>query len=141
MNKYTNDSYLMAIISEINNKMKNEINISNNNVQQIKKNICKQYKINEIPSNKLLYTFCINNNINNGTIKHLITKPTRTISGVSVISIMTSPYPCPHGQCVPCPGGPKSIFKSPQSYMGNEPATMRAIQNKFDPYNQVFSRL
>jgi len=68
-------------------------------------------------------------------------KPVRTISGVAVIAVMTSPAPCPHGVCLPCPGGPNSAFKSPQSYMGREPAAMRAIQHEFDPYAQVQSRL
>ena len=54
---------------------------------------------------------------------------------------MTSPCPCPHGKCLPCPGGPKSKYKSPQSYLGKEPATMRAIQNHYNPYFQVYTRL
>lgn len=68
-------------------------------------------------------------------------KPVRTISGVAVIAVMTSPHACPHGQCVPCPGGPESEFASPQSYTGREPAAMRAFQENFDPYRQVTSRL
>jgi elongator complex protein 3 len=74
--------------------------------------------------------------------KKLITKPVRTISGIASISIMTKPYGCPHGKCTFCPGGPDSEFGDvPQSYTGREPATMRAIRAKFDPYVQVFSRL
>jgi elongator complex protein 3 len=68
-------------------------------------------------------------------------KPVRTLSGVAVIAAMTSPAPCPHGLCVPCPGGPASKFNSPQSYMGAEPAARRAFENNFDPYQQVTSRL
>ncbi|MCG2717330.1 MAG: tRNA uridine(34) 5-carboxymethylaminomethyl modification radical SAM/GNAT enzyme Elp3, partial [Nanoarchaeota archaeon] len=75
-------------------------------------------------------------------LKHLITKPTRTISGVSVIAIMTKPMKCPHGKCTMCPGGIESKFGNvPQSYTGKEPATMRAIRNNYDPYLQVFNRL
>jgi elongator complex protein 3 len=70
-----------------------------------------------------------------------LNKQKKKISGVAVIAAMTSPAPCPHGVCVPCPGGPDSSFASPQSYMGREPATMRAIQNEYDPYRQVTSRL
>jgi elongator complex protein 3 len=70
------------------------------------------------------------------------TKPTRTMSGVAVVAIMSYPYECPHGRCTTCPGGPKSNFGDvPQSYTGNEPATKRAIRNDFDPYLQVFNRL
>ena len=72
----------------------------------------------------------------------LVTKPTRTLSGVASISIMTAPFGCPHGRCTFCPGGPNSVFGNvPQSYTGHEPATMRAIRNNFDAYMQVFSRL
>ena len=75
-------------------------------------------------------------------LKHLVTKPTRTISGVTPIAIMTSPEQCPHGKCITCPGGPKSHFGDiPQSYTGHEPATMRGIRNNYDPYLQVFNRL
>ena len=73
---------------------------------------------------------------------NLVTKPTRTLSGVATISIMTAPAGCPHGRCTFCPGGPNSFFGNvPQSYTGREPATMRAIRNDFDAYSQVFSRL
>ena len=68
-------------------------------------------------------------------------RPVRTISGVAVVAVMTSPYRCPHGKCVPCPGGVDSIFNSPQSYTGAEPAALRAIQEGYDPYRQVTARL
>ncbi|MFH1100842.1 MAG: tRNA uridine(34) 5-carboxymethylaminomethyl modification radical SAM/GNAT enzyme Elp3 [Methanobacteriota archaeon] len=66
-------------------------------------------------------------------------KPMRTISGVTIIAVMTSPEPCPHGRCLPCPGGPEK--NTPQSYTGYEPAAMRAIFHDFNPYYQVTSRL
>ena len=53
-------------------------------------------------------------------------RPIRTISGVAVVAVMTSPEKCPHGKCVPCPGGVDSVFNSPQSYTGAEPAAMRS---------------
>ena len=72
----------------------------------------------------------------------LLTKPTRSMSGVSVVAVMAKPYPCPHGRCLPCPGGPASdLGDLPQSYTGLEPATRRALRNRFDPYLQVFNRL
>ncbi len=66
-------------------------------------------------------------------------KPTRTASGVNVVAVMTAPAKCPHGRCVYCPGGPE--YDVPSSYTGHEPASMRGIQNRFDPYLQVKSRL
>lgn len=74
--------------------------------------------------------------------KHLITKPTRTGSGVTVVAVMTKPMRCPHGKCTYCPGGPGSVFGDvPQSYTGHEPATMRGIRAAYDAYIQVFNRL
>ncbi len=69
----------------------------------------------------------------------LRTKPMRTISGVAIIAVMTSPEKCPHGRCTPCPGGPQR--GTPQSYTGYEPAALRAHNNRFDPYLQTKSRL
>jgi len=67
-------------------------------------------------------------------------KTTRTISGVSVIAVMTKPYPCPQPEpCAYCPGGP--THGVPQSYTGYEPAAMRGLQNNYDPYQQVETRI
>lgn len=66
-------------------------------------------------------------------------KPTRTISGVAVVSAMTCPMPCPQGRCKYCPGGPD--IQVPQSYTGKEPATRRAIRYNFNPFFQVTFRL
>lgn len=74
--------------------------------------------------------------------KKLRTKPTRTISGVSPVAIMTKPSSCPHGKCTFCPGGLNSPWGDvPQSYTGHEPATMRGKRNDYDAYLQVMNRL
>jgi len=110
-------------------------------LKEIKRNLAKKYSLNKLPSNIELLNYL------SVKPKEIITKPTRTLSGVAPIAVMTKPTRCPHvkdgvGPCVMCPGGPKSYFGSvPQSYTGKEPATMRAIRNKFDPYLQVFNRL
>jgi len=66
-------------------------------------------------------------------------KPTRSASGVAVVSVMTPPHACPHGTCIYCPGGPR--FGTPQSYLGTEPAARRAASHAFDPYAQTVARL
>ncbi|AKB46203.1 histone acetyltransferase, ELP3 family [Methanosarcina sp. Kolksee] len=111
-----------------------------NQLNKAKKDVSKHYHLDSLPRNGDVIT--------RGSAEEqaiirdfLRRKPVRTISGVAVIAVMTSPAPCPHGVCLPCPGGPNSTFKSPQSYMGREPAAMRAIQHGFDPYTQVESRL
>ncbi|HJH32299.1 MAG TPA: tRNA uridine(34) 5-carboxymethylaminomethyl modification radical SAM/GNAT enzyme Elp3 [Methanosarcinaceae archaeon] len=105
-----------------------------------KKKVSGCYRLSTIPRNSDLIK-AGSDEEQERTREFLRRKPVRTISGVAVIATMTSPAPCPHGVCVPCPGGPDSVFASPQSYMGREPATMRAIQNEYDPYRQVTSRL
>jgi elongator complex protein 3 len=67
-------------------------------------------------------------------------KATRTISGVTIVAVMTKPHPCPQPEpCAYCPGGPARGV--PQSYTGFEPAAMRGQQNNYDPYLQVKSRI
>ncbi len=69
----------------------------------------------------------------------LVKKPSRTLSGVAIVAIMTSPFPCPHGKCIYCPGGPEK--GTAQSYTGHEPAALRAAQHNFDPYEQTRARI
>jgi len=72
----------------------------------------------------------------------LLTKPVRSMSGVSPVAIMTKPIACPHGKCTMCPGGPNSSFGDvPMSYTGKEPSTMRAMRNDYDSYLITFNRL
>ena len=63
-------------------------------------------------------------------------KPVRTLSGVTTVTVLTKPYPCP-GQCIFCPDD----VRMPKSYLPDEPGAARAFQNQFDPYRQVHSRL
>ncbi len=105
-----------------------------------KKAVSKRYKLSALPGNSQILA-AVKDNEKQAVLELLQLKPVRTISGVAVIAAMTSPAPCPHGLCVPCPGGPASKFNSPQSYMGAEPAARRAFENDFDPYKQVKSRL
>jgi len=73
------------------------------------------------------------------TLARRMKKPVRMISGVTVVAIMSEPYPCPHGRCIYCPGGVE--IGTPQSYLEDSPAVMRALQYNFDPYEQVRGRL
>ncbi len=111
-----------------------EILESKDSLDRAKINIARKYHLSKIPKNTELLIQDYKSNIKS--------KPSRTISGVAPVAIMTSPMKCPHGTCTFCPGGPGSYFGNvPQSYTGNEPASMRAIRNNFDPYLQVFNRL
>ncbi len=57
-------------------------------------------------------------------------KPSRTLSGVATVAVMTAPAACPHGRCVYCPGGLEN--GSPQSYTGEEPSALRGAQFRWD---------
>ncbi|HTW55182.1 MAG TPA: tRNA uridine(34) 5-carboxymethylaminomethyl modification radical SAM/GNAT enzyme Elp3 [Thermoplasmata archaeon] len=57
-------------------------------------------------------------------------KPTRTLSGVAIVAVMTAPARCPHGRCTYCPGGVEAA--SPQSYTGEEPSALRGAQFRWD---------
>ncbi|MCJ7626271.1 MAG: tRNA uridine(34) 5-carboxymethylaminomethyl modification radical SAM/GNAT enzyme Elp3 [Anaerolineaceae bacterium] len=63
-------------------------------------------------------------------------KPIRTLSGVTTVTVLTKPYPCP-GECIFCP----SDVRMPKSYLPDEPGAARAYQNDFDPFAQVSTRI
>jgi elongator complex protein 3 len=63
-------------------------------------------------------------------------KPVRTSSGVTPVTILTKPFPCP-GTCIFCPND----VRMPKSYLSDEPGAQRAEQNGFDPYLQTYTRL
>ena len=130
----------MDIYQELINALKIK-NLTDRQFSQLKRELCKKYKIHKPPTNFEILLHAKESDLKKIKNK-LLTKPTRTISGVSPIAVMTRPFKCPHGKCLMCPGGPDSHFGDvPQSYTGKEPATMRGIRNKYDPYLQVFNRL
>jgi elongator complex protein 3 len=63
-------------------------------------------------------------------------RPVRTQSGVTPLTVLTQPFPCP-GQCIFCPND----VRMPKSYLSDEPGAQRAAQNRFDPYLQTWNRL
>ena len=63
-------------------------------------------------------------------------KPMRTLSGVTTVTVLTKPYPCP-GNCIFCPDD----ARMPKSYLPDEPGAMRALYHQFDPYEQVIARI
>lgn len=100
---------------------------------QIKKGeFAKKYHLKKLP---LTSDILLALNINKPT-ETFVTKPNRTLSGVTIIAVMTKPYKCP-GKCTYCP-----TFKNiPKSYTGYEPASMRGKINNYDPYKQIKSRI
>src|SRR3989344_1624078 len=110
-------------------------------LNEIKQEMAKKHKLSKTPTNIEILVSLPKEKMAEFK-KVLLSKPTRTISGVSPVAIMTAPSKCPHGKCTFCPGGLNSPWGDvPQSYTGHEPATMRGIRNNYDAYLQVFNRL
>lgn len=63
-------------------------------------------------------------------------RPVRTQSGVTPVTVLTRPFPCP-GECIFCPND----VRMPKSYLADEPGAQRAEDNHFDPYLQTWNRL
>jgi elongator complex protein 3 len=117
------------------------------NFEQNKKKIVIKYKLNRFPSNSQIIKRARDLNIhdNHPWIKHLNRKPTRSISGVSVVAIMLPPDlgtskgykgSCPFS-CAYCP----SAENAPKSYIGKEPSTLRAINYNYNPYEITKGRI
>jgi elongator complex protein 3 len=108
-------------------------------VHRLKLEVAAKWHLQEIPSNAdIIATLTLTEK--RRFLLLLRRKTTRTISGVTVVAVMTKPYPCPQSEpCAYCPGGPSR--NAPQSYTGHEPAAMRGSQNNYDPYLQVQSRV
>jgi elongator complex protein 3 len=109
-------------------------------LNKAKKSVSLEHHLSKLPRNSDILR-AVAGDERDLVLDMLQKRPVRTISGVAVVAVMTSPHKCPHGRCVPCPGGVDSVFNSPQSYTGAEPAAMRAIQEGYDPYRQVAARL
>ena len=125
-------SFYSEVIEAIKKEGKSDLN-------GLKLRLSRKHGLKKVPSDIEIFLHSREEDLKS---LRLVTKPTRTLSGVATVSIMTAPAGCPHGKCTFCPGGPNSFFGDvPQSYTGREPATMRAIRNDFDAYSQVFSRL
>jgi elongator complex protein 3 len=63
-------------------------------------------------------------------------KPTRTLSGVTTVTVLTRFHPCP-GECIFCP----QEDQLPKSYLSEEPGAKRGVEHAFDPYSQVQNRI
>ncbi len=113
---------------------------SEDELHRLKKRFAREYGIPLLSNFKLQKTY--DTLIKEGwegsdSLQRLMRKrKVRTLSGVSVITVLTKPYPCP-GKCVFCPTEPGM----PKSYLSNEPGAMRAVLDDFHPRDQVATRL
>ncbi|HZY47318.1 MAG TPA: tRNA uridine(34) 5-carboxymethylaminomethyl modification radical SAM/GNAT enzyme Elp3 [Candidatus Bathyarchaeia archaeon] len=113
-------------------------NPSREDVNRIKIEVCRIYRSPTVPPNSDLLQRVPSTELRR-LKPFLIGKQVRSASGVTTVAVMPKPYACPHGKCTYCPGGPE--VGVPRAYTGKEPAVMRALENDYDPYLQVESRL
>lgn len=122
--------------------LKNLDILTKESFHKLKNDIYKQYDIPKpFPSIRILERYNqridAGEDIESDTFKRILRKRgVRSLSGVSVISLLTKFWWCP-GECVYCP----TFEGLPKSYIPHEPAVMRAELNKFDPVLQIHNRL
>jgi elongator complex protein 3 len=114
-------------------------NPSRRDLDLAKTRIAKKYGLRNVLRNSEIIR-CLSPEEKNKLLRILRRKAVRTASGITVVAVMTKPWPCPQKEpCAYCPGGPSKGV--PQSYTGQEPASMRGSQNDYDPYNQARHRI
>lgn len=99
--------------------------------------LAKKHSLDSIPANPDI--LCSFPRVSRKALEILCKKPVRSLSGITVVAAMVPPHKCP-GECIYCPSSLVEQ-KTPKSYTGREPATMRAIQSNFDAGLQVKERL
>jgi elongator complex protein 3 len=107
-------------------------------VLRAKAALCKKHGLARVPTNYEILEH-VPSDLRGEVEPLLRNKPIRTLSGVAPVAVMTSPFDCPHGRCLYCPGGIEN--NSPQSYTGREPAALRGAMYEFDPFLQTRARL
>jgi elongator complex protein 3 len=111
---------------------------SREDINRIKIEVCRLHRSPTVPPNSDLLQRVAGSEL--VKLKPMLTgKQIRSASGVTTVAVMPKPYACPHGKCTYCPGGPE--VGVPRAYTGQEPAVMRALENEYDPYLQVQSRI
>lgn len=140
---YIGDPEVEKMLSEIAVALDEGFIRERDSFQSFKLKMAKKYSLKDIPSNSMVIAYLKSKgpDIDPDTMRILLKKPSRTLSGVAVVAVMTSPHDCPHGRCIFCPGGTSKEVPTPQSYTGREPAAMRAAMNDYDPFKQTLNRI
>ena len=117
----------------------------------------KESRLNKLNTKKTELILEYQKLIENETIKKnilleklLCKKPSRSISGISSITLVMSPFPngqsfsCKHN-CYYCPNEPahkgNNYQAQPRSYLYHEPAVRRANRNNFQAFEQMIDRM
>ena len=132
------DAVFSKACSEITQNLLTINDPSKKKVKEEIKRICAKYSLERIPRNHEILSMAKESEFDK-LRKVLLKKPAKTASGVAVVALMPKPFACPHGRCTYCPGGIE--FNSPNSYTGNEPSTLNAIENGYDPKLQITTKI
>ncbi len=111
---------------------------SRKNLNEFKLKLCNKYSFKGMPSNASILSYAKKRT--DKIVSILQVKPTRSLSGISVVAIMSKPHNCP-GKCIYCPSSLLPGKETPQSYTGKEPATMRAVSMNFSAKKQIENRV
>lgn len=130
------------LIAWLNATKKDPENFSKDNFHKLKNEIYKKYKIAK-PFQSIELIERYEELVTDGTLeenlffkKILRKRWVRSLSGITVISLLTDFFGCPW-KCVYCP----TFEWLPKSYIPDEPAVQRAVLNNFDPIMQIHNRL
>ena len=145
---------LASLLEWVKNYDKSDLSNIKNDFSVKLNRICRQHSI-VVKKSILINVFRKMNNDNNDNDINLLKtllqkKPSRNISGITSITLLTSPHP--NGQrysckwnCYYCPNEPahagNNFQDQPRSYLYNEPAVKRANQNNFLAIEQMNDRM
>lgn len=132
----------LEIIDEIIKTWVKVKDLDKDKFHKLKNTIYKKYGLKKpFPSTEiidrfleLIFLWVVQDNANFRKI--LRKRWVRSLSGVTVISLLTKSFYCP-GECLYCP----TFEWLPKSYIPDEPAVQRAVLNDFDPVLQIHNRL
>ena len=143
INKESEKSNTRMIVDNLKRKFPNFLQKSTNKCKQ-------QYKKTTILFYYKKFVLLENISENKYLELMLMKAPSRDISGINQITVLTSPHPdsqtfsCKH-DCYYCPNEPahegNNWTPQPRSYLYSEPAVQRANRHEFDPCLQTFNRL
>lgn len=109
-------------------------------ITTLKNRFMKKYGIKKTLKNSQVLFFATEDELSL-ILPLLRRRSTRSISGVTVVAVMTQPFDCP-GKCLYCPGdNSQPGEKAAKSYTGQEPAAKRSITYGYDSYLQMRHRL
>src|SRR5918911_775464 len=135
MSSRTDSNYILACRS-VAKQIQQQDNLSAKAVFKIVKDTASKFRLSTLPKNESIIEFLPDDSVYR---KVLWARPTKTASGIVVITVMPKPFGCPQGRCIYCPGGIE--FNTPLSYIGSEPSTKSAQKFEYDPYKQVQSKI